>query len=59
MSPAEVTNKARSLVTPAVGRVNTDRLIDPVYRIETVTVIRILRPLLLRGEDYLDSALSI
>jgi 2-methylcitrate dehydratase PrpD len=49
MSRAEVIDKARGLAAPVVGRANTDRLIDTVYRIETVTDIRSLRPLLQRG----------
>ena len=49
MSRAEVIDKARGLAVPVVGRANTDRLIDTVYKIETVTDIRTLRPLLQRG----------
>lgn len=49
MSRAEIIEKARGLAAPVVGRANTDRLIDTVYKIETVTDIRTLRPLLQRG----------
>jgi 2-methylcitrate dehydratase PrpD len=49
MSRAEVVDKARDLTAPVLGREKSERLIETVYAIETVTDIRSLRPLLLRG----------
>jgi 2-methylcitrate dehydratase PrpD len=49
MSRAEVIEKARDLVGPILGREKSERLIDTVYAIETVTDIRSLRPLLQPG----------
>jgi 2-methylcitrate dehydratase PrpD len=49
MSRAEVVDKARDLTAPVLGREKSERLIETVYAIETVTDIRRLRPLLLRG----------
>src|SRR5947209_3423689 len=49
MSRAEVVDKARDLTAPVVGREKSERLIETVYAIETVTDIRNLRPLLRRG----------
>ncbi len=41
--------KARDLMAPVSGRETTERLIETVLKIETVTDIRQLRPLLQRG----------
>ena len=49
MTRAEVIAKARDLTVPLLGRAKSDRLIETVYGIETVTDIRSLRPLLQRG----------
>src|SRR5438132_2800835 len=49
MSRAEVIEKARNLAAPILGRAKSERLIETVYAIETVTDIRRLRPLLQRG----------
>jgi 2-methylcitrate dehydratase PrpD len=49
MSRAEVIDKARGLIMPILGRETSERLIETVYAIETVTDIRKLRPLLQRG----------
>ena len=49
MSRAEVIDKARDLIAPVLGRETSERLIETVYAIETVTDIRSLRPLLQRG----------
>jgi len=49
MSRAEVIDKARDLTTPILGREKSERLIETVYAIETVTDIRCLRPLLQHG----------
>jgi 2-methylcitrate dehydratase PrpD len=49
MSRAEVIDKARDLTTPILGREKSERLIETVYAIETVTDIRCLRPLLQYG----------
>ena len=49
MSRAEVIEKARDLTAPILGREKSDRLIETVYAIETVTDVRSLRPLLQRG----------
>ena len=48
MSRAEVIEKARDLTAPVLGRETSERLIETVYAIETVTDIRSLRPLLQR-----------
>jgi hypothetical protein len=44
-----VTDKARDLVAPVLGRDTSDRLIDTVYAIEQVSDVRSLRPLLRSG----------
>ncbi len=49
MSRAEVIEKARNLAAPILGRAKSERLIETVYAIETVTDIRRLRPLLQPG----------
>jgi 2-methylcitrate dehydratase PrpD len=49
MSRAEVIDKARDLTAPILGREKSERLIETVYAIETVTDIRSLRPLIQRG----------
>jgi 2-methylcitrate dehydratase PrpD len=49
MSRGEVTDKARDLMAPVLGRENSDRLIATVFAIETVADIRKLQPLLQRG----------
>jgi hypothetical protein len=48
MSRAEVIEKARDLTAPVLGREMSERLIETVYAIETVTDVRSLRPLLQR-----------
>jgi 2-methylcitrate dehydratase PrpD len=48
MSRAEVIEKARDLTAPVLGRETSERLIETVYAIETVTNVRSLRPLLQR-----------
>jgi 2-methylcitrate dehydratase PrpD len=48
MSRTEVMEKARDLTAPILGREKSERLIDTVYAIETVTDIRNLQPLLQR-----------
>jgi 2-methylcitrate dehydratase PrpD len=49
MTRAEVTDKARDLTAPILGREKAERLIETVYAIEAVTDIRQLRPLLQRS----------
>jgi len=49
MARAEVIEKARELVAPVLGREKTERLIETVFAIESVTDIRKLRPLVQRG----------
>jgi 2-methylcitrate dehydratase PrpD len=49
MSRAEVSDKARDLMAPILGRETCERLIETVFAIETVSDIRQLRPLLQRG----------
>jgi len=49
MSRSEVVEKARDLTAPILGREKSNRLIDTIYAIETVTDIRNLRPLLQRA----------
>jgi 2-methylcitrate dehydratase PrpD len=49
MSRAEVIDKARDLMAPVLGREVSERLIETVFAIETVSDIRQLRPLLQRG----------
>jgi len=49
MSRAEVIEKARGLTAPVLGRERSERLIETVYAIETVTDVRALRPLLQPG----------
>jgi len=48
MSRGEVMGKARDLIAPVLGREISERLIETVYAIETVTDVRRLRPLLQR-----------
>jgi hypothetical protein len=48
MSRAEVIEKVRDLTAPVLGRETSERLIETVYAIETVTDVRSLRPLLQR-----------
>jgi 2-methylcitrate dehydratase PrpD len=48
MSRTEVIEKARDLTAPILGREKSDRLIETVFAIETVTDVRSLRPLLQR-----------
>jgi len=48
MSRAEVIDKARDLTTPILGREKSERLIETVYAIDTLTDIRCLRSLLHR-----------
>ena len=49
MTRAEVIDKARDLTAPVLGRDKSDKLIETVFAIESVTDIRSLRPLLQRG----------
>jgi 2-methylcitrate dehydratase PrpD len=49
MTRAEVIDKARDLTVPVLGREKSDKLIETVFSIETVTDVRNLRPLLQRG----------
>jgi 2-methylcitrate dehydratase PrpD len=49
MSRTEVIDKARDIIAPVLGHEKSERLIELVYAIETVTDIRGLRPLLQRG----------
>jgi 2-methylcitrate dehydratase PrpD len=49
MTRPEVIDKARDLTAPVLGRQKSDRLIETVFAIETVTDIRSLRPLLQRS----------
>jgi len=49
MSRAEVVDKARDLMAPVLGRETSERLIETVFAIETVSDVRALRPLLQRG----------
>jgi 2-methylcitrate dehydratase PrpD len=49
MTRNEVTDKARDLMTPVLGRDNTARLVDTIFDIEKVTEVRALRRLLQRG----------
>ncbi len=48
MSRTEVMEKARDLTAPILGREKSERLIDTIYAIETVTDIRNLQALLQR-----------
>src|SRR4029077_16670041 len=45
MSRQEVVDKARDLTVPILGREKAERLIETVYKIETVADVRSLRPL--------------
>ena len=49
MSRAEVIDKARDLMAAVLGREKSERLIETVFAIETITDIRRLQPLLQRG----------
>ena len=49
MTRVEVIDKARDLTAPILGREKSDRLIETIFAIETVTDLRSLRPLLQRG----------
>jgi len=49
MARAEVTNKARDLMTPVLGREVSTHLIDMIFGIEELADIRNLRRLLQRG----------
>jgi 2-methylcitrate dehydratase PrpD len=48
MSRAEVIEKARDLIAPVLGRETSERLIETVFAIESVSDVRALRPLLQR-----------
>jgi 2-methylcitrate dehydratase PrpD len=48
MSRTEVIEKGRDLTAPVLGREMSERLIETVYAIETITDVRRLRPLLER-----------
>jgi 2-methylcitrate dehydratase PrpD len=49
MTRTEVIDKARDLIAPILGREKSERLIETVFAIETITDVRSLRPLLQRG----------
>jgi 2-methylcitrate dehydratase PrpD len=49
MTRSEVIDKARDLTAPILGREKSERLIETVFAIETVTDVRGLRPLLQPG----------
>ena len=49
MTRSEVIDKARDLTAPVLGREKSEKLIETVFAIETVTDVRSLRPLLQRG----------
>jgi 2-methylcitrate dehydratase PrpD len=49
MTRDEVVSKARDLMSPRLGAVQSGKLIDKILTLETVTDIRELRPLLQRG----------
>jgi len=49
MGRMEVIDKARDLTAPLLGREKSDKLIETVFAIETVTDVSSLRPLLQRG----------
>jgi hypothetical protein len=49
MTRAEVIDKARDLTAPILGREKSEKLIETVFAIETITDVRNLRPLLQRG----------
>jgi 2-methylcitrate dehydratase PrpD len=49
MTRAEVIDKARDLIAPVVGPSTAQKLIDALFRIESVKDMRQLRPLLQRG----------
>src|SRR5947209_7315959 len=48
MSRAEVVDKARDLTAPVLGRETSERLIETVFAMESITDVRSLRPLLQR-----------
>ena len=48
MSRAEVIEKARDLIAPVLGQETSERLIETVFAIESVSDVRALRPLLQR-----------
>jgi 2-methylcitrate dehydratase PrpD len=49
MTRIEVIDKARDLTGPVLGREKSEKLIETVFAIDTVTDVRSLRPLLQRG----------
>jgi 2-methylcitrate dehydratase PrpD len=49
MTRAEVVDKARDLIAPVVGPSTAQKLIDALFRIESLKDLRQLRPLLQRG----------
>jgi hypothetical protein len=49
MPRKEVTEKARDLTAPVVGRETAAKLIETIYAIDSVADVRKLRPLLQRG----------
>jgi 2-methylcitrate dehydratase PrpD len=49
MSHAEVVEKARELIAPILGREKSERLIETVYAIETVSDVRSSQPPLQRS----------
>jgi 2-methylcitrate dehydratase PrpD len=49
MTRTEVIDKARDLTAPVLGREKSEKLIETVFAIETITDVRSLRLLLQRG----------
>ena len=49
MTRAEIVTKARDLITPVLGADNSSTLLDKIFRLETVSDIRELRPFLQRS----------
>jgi 2-methylcitrate dehydratase PrpD len=49
MTREEIVAKARDLVVPVLGADKTEKLVDAVYRLESLTNVRELRPLLQRA----------
>ena len=49
MTRREVVDKARDLIGPVLGAAKTEKLIETAYALESVTNVRLLRPLLQRA----------
>jgi len=49
MTREEIVAKARDLIVPVLGSGKSEQLIDAVYRLESLTNLRELRPLLQRA----------